>query len=41
MEETHCGEEAKKARPPKFSFPDRYGKYRRKTKKKVKNNNDN
>lgn len=27
------GRETVKARPPKFSFPDRYGEYRRKTKK--------
>ncbi|MFB6245058.1 MAG: nucleolar RNA-binding Nop10p family protein [Candidatus Nanohaloarchaea archaeon] len=27
------GEENEPVRPPKFSFPDRYGEYRRKTKK--------
>lgn len=37
LKEEHCGEEAKMARPPKFSFPDKYGKYRRETKKDVKN----
>ncbi|MFB6144596.1 MAG: nucleolar RNA-binding Nop10p family protein [Candidatus Nanohaloarchaea archaeon] len=37
LEQEHCGEETESARPPKFSFPDRYGKYRRKTKKDVKN----
>lgn len=29
------GVETVKARPPKFSFPDKHGKYRRKTKKEV------
>ncbi|MFB6242449.1 MAG: nucleolar RNA-binding Nop10p family protein [Candidatus Nanosalina sp.] len=29
------GEETVPARPPKFSFPDRHGEYRRKTKKEV------
>lgn len=39
--EKHCGNETEETRPPKFSFPDKYGKYRRKTKKEVKENNDN
>lgn len=33
LEGNHCGQETVEARPPKFSFPDRYGKYRRKTKR--------
>ncbi|MFB6114809.1 MAG: nucleolar RNA-binding Nop10p family protein [Candidatus Nanohalobium sp.] len=33
LKDEHCGVETKKARPPKFSFPDKYGKYRRKTKR--------
>ncbi|MFB6180532.1 MAG: nucleolar RNA-binding Nop10p family protein [Candidatus Nanohalobium sp.] len=33
MEDSHCSVETVQARPPKFSFPDRYGKYRRKTKR--------
>lgn len=32
------GEKTDPARPPKFSYPDRYGKYRRKTKKRTENN---
>jgi H/ACA ribonucleoprotein complex subunit 3 len=35
LRETHCGEEPQEARPPKFSFPDKYGKYRRKAKKEA------
>ncbi|MFB6199983.1 MAG: nucleolar RNA-binding Nop10p family protein [Candidatus Nanohaloarchaea archaeon] len=35
LRKEHCGKETEKARPPKFSFPDRYGKYRRQTKKEV------
>jgi rRNA maturation protein Nop10 len=34
LKEEHCVETVD-ARPPKFSFPDRYGKYRRKTKEEV------
>lgn len=33
LEEEIGGKETEPARPPKFSFPDRYGEYRRKTKK--------
>jgi rRNA maturation protein Nop10 len=33
LKDEHCGEETQQTRPPKFSFPDKYGKYRRKTKK--------
>lgn len=33
LQETHCDNETTVARPPKFSFPDKYGKYRRKAKK--------
>ena len=29
------------ARPPKFSFPDRHGTYRRRTKKQVNQDGDN
>lgn len=36
LKDNHCGEETESARPPKFSFPDSYGKYRRKTKKQSK-----
>ncbi|MFB6216647.1 MAG: nucleolar RNA-binding Nop10p family protein [Candidatus Aenigmatarchaeota archaeon] len=32
LKDEHCGVETESARPPKFSFPDRMGKYRRKTK---------
>ncbi|MFB6291854.1 MAG: nucleolar RNA-binding Nop10p family protein [Candidatus Nanohaloarchaea archaeon] len=34
LKDQHCGRETFAARPPKFSFPDRYGKYRRKTKRR-------
>jgi rRNA maturation protein Nop10 len=37
LKEKHCETETETARPPKFSFPDKYGKYRRETKKDVKN----
>ena len=37
LKEEHCETDTEKARPPKFSFPDKYGKYRRETKKDVKN----
>ncbi|MFB6182888.1 MAG: nucleolar RNA-binding Nop10p family protein [Candidatus Nanohaloarchaea archaeon] len=37
LKEQHCGENTNKARPPKFSFPDKYGDYRRKTKKNTDN----
>jgi len=33
LQETHCDKETEKARPAKFSYPDKYGKYRRKAKK--------
>ncbi|MFB6208208.1 MAG: nucleolar RNA-binding Nop10p family protein [Candidatus Nanohaloarchaea archaeon] len=33
LKDEHCGSETEPARPPKFSFPDRYGEYRRKTKR--------
>ncbi len=33
LQEEHCGEATEKARPPKFSFPDKHGEYRRKTRK--------
>jgi len=33
LKDRHCDDETKEARPPKFSFPDKYGKYRRKAKK--------
>jgi len=33
LNEEHCSQESEEARPPKFSFPDKYGKYRRKAKK--------
>jgi rRNA maturation protein Nop10 len=33
LKDKHCGEESESTRPPKFSFPDKYGKYRRKAKK--------
>jgi len=33
LKDEHCGKQTVKARPPKFSYPDKYGKYRRKTKK--------
>lgn len=34
----HCSSGTVEARPPKFSFPDRYGEYRRKTKREAENN---
>ncbi|MEF8880590.1 MAG: nucleolar RNA-binding Nop10p family protein [Candidatus Nanohaloarchaea archaeon] len=33
LSEEHCSGKTEKERPPKFSFPDKYGKYRRKAKK--------
>lgn len=33
MKEEHCGVETETSRPPKFSYPDNYGEYRRKTKR--------
>lgn len=33
LKEEVNGEKTEKARPPKFSYPDKYGEYRRKTKK--------
>jgi len=33
LKEQHCDVETVSVRPPKFSFPDRYGEYRRKTKR--------
>jgi rRNA maturation protein Nop10 len=41
LKDKHCGEESTPVRPPKFSFPDRYGEYRRKTKEEVDNEQDN
>ena len=35
LEDECDGTETVPARPPKFSFPDRHGDYRRKTKKEV------
>jgi rRNA maturation protein Nop10 len=35
LEDSCEGEDTLPARPPKFSHPDRHGKYRRKTKKEV------
>lgn len=34
LKEEHCVETVE-ARPPKFSFPDRYGEYRRRTREEV------
>jgi len=33
LKKEHCGTETKSTHPPKFSFPDNYGEYRRKAKK--------
>lgn len=33
LKEETDGKKTVKARPPKFSYPDKYGEYRRKTKK--------
>jgi H/ACA ribonucleoprotein complex subunit 3 len=33
LKEEHCNQKSESSRPPKFSFPDKYGKYRRKAKK--------
>jgi len=33
LKDYHCDKKSDEARPPKFSFPDKYGKYRRKAKK--------
>jgi len=33
LSEKHCEKDTVTSRPPKFSFPDKYGKYRRKAKK--------
>jgi rRNA maturation protein Nop10 len=35
LQEKHCGVEGESTRPPKFSFPDKYGEYRRKAKKEA------
>lgn len=35
LADKHCNEETTTAKPPKFSFPDKYGEYRRKTKKET------
>jgi len=35
LEDELDGVKTEKARPPKFSFPDKHGKYRRKTKKEA------
>ena len=33
LKDKHCDSaDSESARPPKFSYPDKYGKYRRKTK---------
>jgi len=37
LKEMHCDQETEAARPPKFSFPDRHGKYRRKMKEEMEN----
>jgi len=37
LEDEHCGEETQSTRPPKFSFPDRHGEYRRQTKEEINN----
>jgi rRNA maturation protein Nop10 len=34
LKEEHCEKDTVTSRPPKFSFPDKYGEYRRKTKRK-------
>jgi H/ACA ribonucleoprotein complex subunit 3 len=31
-----CGEPARDPAPPKFSFPDKYGEYRRQTKRETR-----
>ena len=33
LKEKHCEAKTVTARPPKFSYPDKYGKYRRKAKR--------
>ncbi|MFB6203450.1 MAG: nucleolar RNA-binding Nop10p family protein [Candidatus Nanohaloarchaea archaeon] len=38
LQDEHCGEETESPRPPKFSFPDNYGEYRRKTKRQMEGN---
>jgi len=40
LEEQQDGVETEPARPPKFSYPDKYGEYRRKTKKQNTQNNN-
>ena len=35
LREEHCDTETGSTRPPKFSFPDKYGEYRRKAKKEA------
>ncbi len=35
LTDKHCEKDTISAKPPKFSFPDKYGKYRRKTKKQA------
>lgn len=33
LHDSHCSSKTEDARPAKFSYPDKYGKYRRKAKK--------
>lgn len=35
-----CGSESTDPEPPKFSYPDKYGEYRRKTKQEMRGNNE-
>jgi len=35
LADEHCEEKTNSTKPPKFSFPDKYGEYRRKTKKEA------
>ncbi|MFB6209536.1 MAG: nucleolar RNA-binding Nop10p family protein [Candidatus Nanohaloarchaea archaeon] len=35
LKKEHCNSSTSEARPPKFSFPDHYGDYRRKTKREA------
>lgn len=41
LKEEVDGVETESVRPPKFSFPDKYGEYRRKTKKSADSKNTN
>jgi len=38
LKEEHCDKETVSTHPPKFSFPDEYGKYRRVAKRKEDDN---